>query len=261
MRTTGNGNLKSSVPTRGSTGTAVSQRMASHSDIGCQSKELERNAGNMRQDRIERLEEIGFVWDFKASNWDQMFGQLCEFKRKYGHCLVPVSKVKGKDDEHRALGAWVQTQRQVKRGTRKSGISQDRIDRLEEIGFVWDPRDADWNEKYEELKKFREDNGHCNVPPKFNQKLRSWVDKQRDCYRNGRNGKMRSDRKAKLDSIDFLRIETKSRQLPTKQARKKKVGATADFLRDRAQQQWNESFDRLVEFNKTQWALESSTVV
>ena len=162
---------------------------------------VQRNSGNMRQDRIDRLEMIGFVWDFKANNWEHMFGQLCEFKKKYGHCLVPASKVKGKDDdEFRSLGLWVQTQRQQKKGTRKSRIPQDRIDRLDEIGFVWEPRDATWNESFEELKKFREENGHCNVP-KVTKKLHSWIDKQRNRYRSG---KMRSDRKAKLDSVESL---------------------------------------------------------
>ncbi len=202
------------------------------------SQKIRRHAGNLPQDRIDRLEMIGFVWgSSKNESWDHMFGQLCEFKKKYGHCLVPASNVKGKenDDEFRSLGLWVQTQRQQKKGTRKSRIPHDRIDRLDEIGFVWEPRDATWNESFEQLKKFREENGHCNVP-KVTKKLHSWVDKQRDCYRKG---KMRSDRKAKLDSIDFMGSGTKSHQLPTKQARGK-VETAADYLR----------FDRLVEFNK-----------
>ncbi len=180
---------------------------------------VQRNSGNMRQDRIDRLEMVGFVWDFKANNWEHMFGQLCEFKKKHGHCLVPASKVKGKDDdEFRSLGLWVQTQRQQKKGTRKSRIPQDRIDRLDEIGFVWEPRDATWNESFQELKKFREENGHCNVP-KVTKKLHSWIDKQRNRYRSG---KMRSDRKAKLDSVEFFKGSgTKGHQLPAKQSRGK----------------------------------------
>ena len=43
--------------------------------------------------------------------------------------------------EFEGLGSWVQRQRAGKKGKSRYSISQDRIDRLEEIGFIWDPRD------------------------------------------------------------------------------------------------------------------------
>jgi len=41
-------------------------------------------------------------------------------------------------------------------------LTNDRIQRLEALGFVWGLRD-DWQRHYEELKQFKAENGHCNV--------------------------------------------------------------------------------------------------
>jgi len=51
----------------------------------------------------------------------------------------------------------------------KCNLSQDRIERLEEIDFQW--QGADYDEAFEkrcrELIAFKEDFGHCNVPQKY----------------------------------------------------------------------------------------------
>lgn len=54
-------------------------------------------------------------------------------------------------------------------------LTEDRIRRLEEIGFVWSLRD-DWQKHYDELKAFKEKNGHCNVPARYaaNRRLGIW---------------------------------------------------------------------------------------
>ena len=41
-------------------------------------------------------------------------------------------------------------------------LTNDRIRRLEALGFVWSLRD-DWQRHYDELKQYKEEHGHCNV--------------------------------------------------------------------------------------------------
>jgi hypothetical protein len=41
-------------------------------------------------------------------------------------------------------------------------LTDDRIRRLENLGFVWSLRD-DWQKHYLELKEYKEEHGHCNV--------------------------------------------------------------------------------------------------
>lgn len=43
-------------------------------------------------------------------------------------------------------------------------ITPDRINRLEAMGFEWDPQKAQWNMMYDKLLKYKEEAGHCKVP-------------------------------------------------------------------------------------------------
>jgi len=67
-------------------------------------------------------------------------------------------------------------------------MPQWRIDKLNEIEFQWYPKDLDasqeWYERLDELKSFRRQNGHCNVPRRFaaNPGLGAWVRTQRYNY-------------------------------------------------------------------------------
>jgi len=69
-------------------------------------------------------------------------------------------------------------------GSATSGrLTETRIRRLEEIGFVWSVRD-DWNKHFEELKQYRAQNGHCNVPARYsNRRLGVWVSSQRQQFK------------------------------------------------------------------------------
>ena len=60
--------------------------------------------------------------------------------------------------------------------------------------------DRQWVVKFEELKKYKEENGHCRVPQRYSS-LGSWVAHQRYVFRH-RPGH-RQDRHNKLKSIGF----------------------------------------------------------
>ena len=98
---------------------------------------------NLRKDRKELLDEIGFVW--KAGKgyqsgrssttydqiWNSQYKKLVEFKEKNGHCIVPR-----RHEEDLSLGRWVFTQRCCHN---KNKTRADRKDLLDELGFVWQP--------------------------------------------------------------------------------------------------------------------------
>ena len=83
--------------------------------------------GKLSKDRVRRLEAIGFSWDPKDSFWEEMFLALVEFKKARNHYNVPQGW-----RENPQLALWVQNQR-----ARKGILSEDRIRRLDEIGFQW----------------------------------------------------------------------------------------------------------------------------
>jgi hypothetical protein len=157
------------------------------------------NSKKLRPDRKRILDEIGFVWkadkNFKPDDklWHQQYEKLVEFKRKSGHCMVPF-----KYEQDKPLGRWVKTQRTFHENNK---MRPDREKLLDEIGFVW--KDDGWNQQYEQLFKFKQKKGHCMVPRRYEQdkSLGMWVTTQRNCHKYN---KLRQDRKARLDAIDFV---------------------------------------------------------
>ena len=58
-------------------------------------------------------------------------------------------------------------------------MTNTKLQHLEDLDFVWHRDDAVWNQRFEELKKYFDENGNCNVPRKT-PKLGSWVHMQRN---------------------------------------------------------------------------------
>jgi len=75
-------------------------------------------ASQLNPDRIKRLEDVGFIWKAKGDDlqvkvelirkkeqgtkrWNQRYTEMCAYKAKHGHCLVP--KVY---EENRLLSSW-----------------------------------------------------------------------------------------------------------------------------------------------------------
>lgn len=55
---------------------------------------------------------------------------------------------------------WVLTQREDYKHKR---MRQERLNLLENIGFVWNMKKAYWNEMYQKLKEYKEQHGHYNI--------------------------------------------------------------------------------------------------
>jgi hypothetical protein len=74
--------------------------------------------------------------------------------------------------------------RLYKEGKKGCMITPSRIKALDEIGFDWGREGCsdlvDWEVRYEELRQFHEENGHCRVPRAYkeNQQLGNWVHTQ-----------------------------------------------------------------------------------
>ena len=90
----------------------------------------------MTQERIDQLNSVGFDWGTTVIGWDGHFEKLVQFKEVHGHCQVPQKY--SVDDVN--LGNWVSHQRSEYKSFKDgkdSPMTQERIDALEKIGFVW----------------------------------------------------------------------------------------------------------------------------
>ena len=151
-------------------------------------------AGSFAQDRVDQLNSIGFKWTSKGPEmpWEARFKELVQYKANHGDCNISTKQGQ--------LGKWVGTQRT---NYRKGKLSQDRIDRLSNIGFKWALKEADstvpWETRFNELVQYKAKHGDCNVPTKQG-KLGTWVHTQRIAYAAG---SLAQDRTDQLSSIGF----------------------------------------------------------
>ncbi|WP_080132990.1 DEAD/DEAH box helicase [Chlamydia suis] len=175
----------------------VPQRYPQNPDLGSwvSNQRVDFKEGKLSEDRIARLEEIGFVWDVLEEEWEKNFLELKRFQEEHGHCKVPRGYPQNPD-----LGSWVGTQRYA---FKKGKLSEDKIERLEEIGFVWDVLEEGWEENFLELKRFQGERGHCKVPQRYpqNPQLASWVSTQRADFKEG---KLAEDKIARLEELGFV---------------------------------------------------------
>ncbi|KAJ1459371.1 helicase-associated [Pelagophyceae sp. CCMP2097] len=158
-----------------------------------------RKTGKMRPVRLDKLEALSFVWTLHANSWDANFELLKGYHAAHGNCAVPDAFVTANGTK---LGTWVHTQRQARN---VGEMSQDRIARLQGVGFVWSVRGDLWDAHFELLLAYLAANGGCAVPDAFvtsnGIKLGSWVHAQRQA-RNA--GDMSPERFERLEAVGFV---------------------------------------------------------
>ena len=94
----------------------------------------------LTDEREALLNNLGFVWDSHKVLWDERFEELKVFKSKVGHCRVPCNF-----KYNRPLSIWVKCQRRqykLYQMNQPTNMTLERIQRLNAIGFAWDPRTA-----------------------------------------------------------------------------------------------------------------------
>ena len=127
----------------------------------------------MSGERRERLDELGFVWDAREADWLEGFNYLKIYRGRNGDCRVPVDY----NENGFGIGRWVDRQRQT-----KETMPAERRRQLDELGFVWDPLEANWEEGFRYLKRYQEREGNCRAPNnrKENEfRLGQWMGVQR----------------------------------------------------------------------------------
>jgi hypothetical protein len=141
----------------------------------------------------------------KQNQWFGRYDELCHFYKEHGHCLVP-------HQDHPVLAQWVKRQRhqyKLKTTCRHSTLTDEREAALEQLNFVWDSHEEIWDERFNELRSFKEVHGHCNVPTTFPEgpHLSIWVKCQRRQYKlylTGSKSNINPYRISKLNETGFV---------------------------------------------------------
>lgn len=160
---------------------------------------------------VSLMDSLGFNWKTEIdARWFKKYRLLQAHKKEHGSFDNLGS--------NEPLGRFVyllRSQRHVKVKRKRSIMKRaEQESLLDAIGFEWEvaiPETHSWEERYEWLREFRQEHGHCLVP-QTHPKLGQWVKNQRkafDFFTNGKDMKswkvtLTEDRIAKLNELDFV---------------------------------------------------------
>jgi hypothetical protein len=104
------------------------------------------NGGQLSVQQSEALSAIDPDWwkNKRQVQWDVRYRQLQVYKKEYGDCCVPISYA------NKQLANWVHNQRKqynLRRQGKASDLTTERLQRLQEIGFVWNRWEYEFTKK------------------------------------------------------------------------------------------------------------------
>lgn len=129
---------------------------------------------------------------FPSFTFDEHFLELQKYKEKHGDCKVPF-----RYQENIPLVNWCVQIRRIKAGKGRQWtgpdkmLTEERIHRLENIGFEWEPHSQTFNNYLDQLKAFKNIHGHCDINStyKANPTLAHFCNAIRRAYKYFKAGK------------------------------------------------------------------------
>jgi superfamily II DNA or RNA helicase len=147
----------------------------------------------LTSEKIIRLDNLGLVWKVFEYHWEEGFQHLASYKEEFGDCLVK----KDFDDYGYKLGIWVQTQRHSKKR-----LTLEQCNHLDDLGFIWNVLENQWEEGFEYLVAYKEEFGDClvkRITQYRDYKLGTWVNNQRTKRKS-----LTPERFSRLDDLGFV---------------------------------------------------------
>lgn len=138
-----------------------------------------------------------------VEQWERMYALLLDYKAEHGNITIPKrDKYKGEN-----LGLWCQRQRDDYNCNKRT-MTPEKVKRLSDIGFDFDPKETEWNRRYEQYLRYIEEKSTTYISRRTDyegEHLGAWVETQRKWYKTG---KMSDERKEKLLKANPLFFES-----------------------------------------------------
>ena len=176
---------------------------------------LNGKGSSMFEAKINKLQEVGFKFNYISIQ--DRYAMLFKFKEEHGHYNVPPSN---------ELYKWIEKQRvAAKKFSRgddapyfdmrlkelmalgvHSSPEQDpvQMDATDELAYE---HDQNWDVYFNQILRFKQENGHCHIPKSANKDLHAWVQRQHLEYQKIADGKPNHhtlERIQKLTDIGFV---------------------------------------------------------
>ena len=184
--------------------------------------------GRLKEERIAQLDEIGMVWNIFDAKWEKAYALAAAYYEENGNLNIPRSYVTAAGER---LGQWVASQQWA---YPKGKLTDEQVERLNRIGMYWGNRnDRQWNEGYQEAKRYFDAHGDLNVPADYvspgGYNLGNWVKRQRYTRQNPEKScaVLTEERIGKLDAIGMRWEKSNLKHLSQQAVRVEIVAAKA----------------------------------
>lgn len=143
--------------------------------------------------------------DYQREKWEQRYKELKQVFQETGR-----SSVHHTDFSKKGLARWIKRQRaqyKLRREGKASSMTDERVEALNHIQFVWDSHGSAWEDRILELTAFRAKHNHCNVSSVHcpaSRALVSWTKCQRRQYRLWKEGKKSSLTEKRISQLESL---------------------------------------------------------
>lgn len=122
-------------------------------------------SGNLTWEKIQKLNDIGMIWDVTDSSWQEVFEELKSYRNTYGNLDI---KAKYVSPTGFRLGSWINNMRfKVKKYGIEQALTDEQRKALEELGMIWDHNKQKWEEYYSAAKAYYKEHGNLEVPAKY----------------------------------------------------------------------------------------------
>ena len=177
-------------------------------DLSKWMRKQNRDKSSLSSNQVAALNHAGFrLSKSSKERMDQTYDALAAYKSKHGNLLIPQTHVE--------LGKVVQNLRALHKNLREgkaSTLTDDYIQKLDDLGFVWVVRDnfVAWDLRYDLLVDYKNENGNCKVPSKYEVqgvRLGRWVTEQRSQFNKkekGQKSNLTDKRMNRLNAIGFI---------------------------------------------------------
>ena len=120
-----------------------------------------------------------------SSSWEENYRRLVDYRKTHGNVNVPSNY---KTPDGVALGHWCSFQRRIYKGG-PGILTEERIQKLNDIGFQWNPTQAQWMSLYHKAERYLKQFSHLYIPLDYvtedGAKLGNWIQAGRAAYKKG----------------------------------------------------------------------------
>lgn len=121
--------------------------------------------GNLTEDKIQRLNSIGMIWNVRTNKWQEGYDALCEYCRTYGNADVKAGYV---SPDGYPLGKWINNLRvSVKKKGPDQVLTQEQQEQLKALGMIWDKNGEKADAYLKAAAEYRQIHGDLNIPVKY----------------------------------------------------------------------------------------------